>query len=79
VEDEKIFILHNAEDVTEAHLRLAEHVADWFPDKIDWEEFVDNFADPEGWGDAGKFDIDSYDSPAIRKIKKHIREYRSHE
>lgn len=80
--DNEIKILRTAEDVTAEHLTWAERVSDvYFPDedaKIDWEEFVDQYADPNGYNDAGvpAFDIDEYDNPAIRKIQKHVRAYR---
>lgn len=72
--------LRTAADVTEGHLREAERTFDgWFDndEPIDWEAFIDKFADPHGHGDAGRYDLDEYDNPAVRKIKKHVRRYRN--
>lgn len=72
-------MLREAADVTEKHLDAAEKVFDdWFSDddQIDWERFIDKLADPNGYGNAGKFDFDVYDNPAIRKIQRHVRKYR---
>jgi hypothetical protein len=77
---EVLRILTTADDVTPAILEAAEANADaWFSDEdgpIDWEEFIDKMADPEGYGNAGKFDFDFMDSPAVQKIQKHVRAYR---
>lgn len=73
-------ILRTAADVTPQMLTHAENTADsWFSDAdepIDWEQFIDRFADPAGHSPAGAFDIDSYDNPAIRKIQRHVRTHR---
>lgn len=71
--------LHDARDVSEDVLTQAEKVfEDWFDndEPIDWETFIDRLADPKGYGNAGKFDFKHYDSPAIRKIQRHVRKYR---
>ena len=73
-------ILETAQDVTEPILRVAESVSDsWFSDEdspIDWEEFIDKFADPHNHHEADAFDIENYDNPAVNKIKRHVRAYR---
>lgn len=71
--------LYAAEDVTDRVLELAEEVYDgWFDgeDRINWEEFLDRLCrwgllEPEPW------EFEQYDTPAERKIRRHIKEYRS--
>lgn len=68
-----------AAEVTEEILTLAEGTYDgWFDDeeKIDWEEFVDRLVKEGYLADGSHLEFDTYDSPAIRKIQRHIREYR---
>lgn len=66
-----------AKDVTPELIKMAEEVSDyWFTEDgpIDWEDFIDRLSvvmDQEGW-----VEFREYDSPAIRKIQRHIREYR---
>ena len=70
--------LRTTDDVTDAVLKAAEECWEgWFSneDRIDWEDFLDRLADPYGHGEAGAFDFDEYDNPAIRKIQRHIRKY----
>lgn len=67
-----------AADVTPAMLTLAEEVYDgWFGDDepIDWEEFIDRMAGMSRH-EAEPWEFDEYDNPAIRKVQRHIREYR---
>ena len=75
-------IIVTAKDVTPEILAVAEDVFDgWFDndEPIDWEDFIDRLADPSGLNDkgAGAFDFDHYDNPAVQKIKRHIRKYRT--
>ena len=73
-------ILHSAEDVTPDILKDAEEVLDgWYADagRIDWEEFIDRLADHYGSHCEFPYDIESYDSPAVRKIQAHIRKVRA--
>ena len=78
----EMLILETTADVTPEILEWAEQVfTDWFDDDepIDWEHFIDRFADPHGFRAEGAipFDIESYDNPAIRKLKRHVRAYRN--
>lgn len=72
--------IESAEDVTQEILDIAQDVEEgWFGDepKIDWESFLDRM---DGTTLASGFELDlgnDADSPAIRKIKAHIRELRS--
>lgn len=75
-------ILETVKDVTPGILAWAEQVfCDWFDDDtpIDWEAFIDRFADPNGFRSDGAepFDIEDYDNPAIRKVQRHIRAYKN--
>lgn len=70
--DEKPLIA--AADVTEEILLMAEDVHDgWYADErnIDWEGFIDRLErhSERDWGS-------QMDSPAINKVKRHIREIR---
>jgi hypothetical protein len=65
-------ILQSANSVTAVVLANAEYVVDgWYPEgPIDWDDFIDRLV-------AGTdYDIEDMDSPAVRKIQRHIREYR---
>lgn len=76
---ETVKTIETASDVTPEILKAAEQCFDaWFDNDqpIDWESFLDRLADPHGHAGAGRFDFDEYDNPAIRKIQRHIREYR---
>ena len=66
-----------AEDVTQEVLDAAEAVEEYFADEsIDWEDFL-NRMDRMELSDGSKIDMgDSLDSPAIRQIKKYIRNLR---
>lgn len=66
-----------AEDVTKEVLDAAESVEEWFADEsIDWEDFLDRMERIK-LSDGSKIDMgESLDSPAIRQIKKHIRNIR---
>ena len=71
-----VSMLEDAADVTEEILEKAADVYDgWFAsdERIDWEDFIDRLCKwlPDD------MDIDEYDNPAVRKIKRHIREIRS--
>jgi hypothetical protein len=66
-------------DVTEEILRLAEETHDsYFDDeaKIDWEEFLDRLVSDGYLADGTRLEFDTYDNPAVRKIQKHVREWR---
>jgi hypothetical protein len=71
-----------ADDVNDEILAFAEEVEEgWFSDEpqIDWERFWDKL---EGYEvpsyDGREIDMGSdIESPAMRKIKKHIRAYRN--
>lgn len=63
--------LSSAEEVTEDVLRDAEHIYDSFytgSGAIDWEEFIDRMAKI-----SERYDFEEYDSPAVRKIQRHVR------
>jgi hypothetical protein len=69
-------ILYAAEDVGASVLRDAENVFDgWYANagSIDWDEFVDRLADSYGPFADPPYDIECYDSPAVRKIKSYVR------
>jgi hypothetical protein len=65
------------DDVTESILRIAEQVfEDWFDfdEPIDWDDDSYGF-----WTRMEDHDIDlgeQLDTPAMRKIQRHIRKYR---
>lgn len=68
-----------AQDVTDEILEIAEDVHDsYFDDEspIDWEDFIDRMVKQGYLKDGTKLEFETYDNPAISKIKKHIREYR---
>jgi hypothetical protein len=71
--------IRTAADVTPEILDLAEHIeAGWWSGdaRIDWGEFVDRM-DGARLKDGTRLDVGAdLDSPAIRKIKKHIRDLR---
>lgn len=66
-----------ASEVTEEILTVAEATEEWFgDDQIDWDDFWDRM---DGYilTDGTRLDLGgSNDSPAMRKIKKHIRNLR---
>lgn len=68
-----------ADDVTEDVLESAEKVYDgWFADadRIDWDDFISRLEN-RGLEDGTELDLgDSMLTPAIEKIKRHIRTYR---
>lgn len=71
---------HDAADVTDEMLGLAEEVYDgWFDsdEAIDWEEFIDRLCNMGYLADGTKLEFDTYDCPAVNKIKRHIRNYRN--
>lgn len=68
-----------ANDVTPEMLTLAESIYDGYFDdeeRIDWEEFVDRLVKEGYLADGRQLEFETYDSPAISKIRRHIREYR---
>ncbi len=70
--------IQSAADVDSELLEMAESVYDgWYSEgRIDWEDFIDRL-DESICQDGRVIDLgDSLDSPAIRKIKAHIRAYR---
>jgi len=67
--------LVSADDVDDVVLKAAEETAEWFVDRpIDWEEFLDRMEESYLPDD---YEIPSLDNPAVRKIKRHIREIRA--
>ena len=66
-------IIKEVEDVTPECLTAAEEVFEGFFDSdgepIDWTSFLDRL---EAWG----YCANELDSPAIRKIQRHIRKFR---
>jgi hypothetical protein len=73
-------ILKKAEDVSDHMLVLTVScVEDWFPpgasEGMSTEDFIDilceDYLNTEGW------DIESLDTPAVRKIMKHARRVRA--
>jgi hypothetical protein len=69
-------ILTQANDVTEHILVLvANCVEDWFPHgPMPTDDFIDRFC--ECYGMDEDFDIESLDTPAVRKIMRHARAIR---
>lgn len=68
-----------ADDVTPQMLELAEQVFDgFFADEshIDWDEFLDRMAKYSLIEDA-PWEFDETHNAAVRKIKRHIRQYRA--
>lgn len=62
--------IESVEDVSPDILEAAEGAEEWFIDQpIDWERFWDKFDCPD-------FYMADMDSPAARKIQRHIRELR---
>lgn len=69
-----------AGEVSEEMLTLAEETfTDWFDtgEPVDWAEFIDRMLSYGYLSDGTRLEFDTYDSPAIRKIKRHVREYRN--
>ena len=68
-----------AAQVTEEILDIAQDTEEgWFGDsaRIDWEDFIDRM-DGTDLKDGTRLDLgDQIDSPAIRKIKRHVRTLR---
>lgn len=66
-----------ADDVTQEILDAAESVEEHFTgEPINWEDFLNRIERIE-LSDGSKIDMgESLDSPAIRKVKKHIRQIR---
>lgn len=64
-------------DVTEEVLDAADYAEEWFVDEpIDWEDFL-KYMESRQLSDGTWIDMgNSMDSPAIRKIKRHIRDLR---
>jgi len=69
--------VETAEDVDAQVLSDAEEVLEWFPDRIDWEMFLDRLSDKHGERGDPPYWIPSYDSPAVNKIKRHVRALKS--
>jgi len=69
--------IYEAADVTEEILAHAEETEEWFADeRIDWEDFVDRM-DSKPLADGTYIDMGSQmGSPAIKKIRKYIRDLR---
>lgn len=76
-EEKKYHSLREVESVTQEVLDMVETITDgWFSDvRIDWEEVWDRL---EGYEleDGSYPEIPDMDNPAIRKIKKYIRDLR---
>ena len=67
-----------ASEITPEMLMMAEEVYDgWFSDDeaIEWDEFLDRMAGYSLQEDP-PWEFDSTDNAAVRKVKRHIREYR---
>lgn len=75
--DQRYTRIVDAEDVTDAILRIAEETEEWFgDDQIEWDEFWDRM-DGYHLPDGSVLDMGpSNDSAAMRRIKKHIRALR---
>lgn len=70
----------SAQEVTEEMLRIAEETFDGYfesDERIDWEEFIDRMVAYGYLADDARLEFSVYDSPAIRKIQKHVRRYRA--
>ncbi|MER7445028.1 hypothetical protein [Micromonospora avicenniae] len=69
-----------ADQVTPEILEAAESIYDgWFAhaSRVDWPEFLDRLEGQEFDSIGGRLDLgDSLMSPATRRIKAHIRDYR---
>ena len=74
---EEFSLMVEASDVTPEILEAAEEASEWFADeRMDWDEFLDRL-DGCPLNDGSHLDVGpSTESPAINKIKKHIREVR---
>jgi hypothetical protein len=67
-------ILEAAAEVTPEILQAVEDTLDWFDgEPLRTEEFIDRLCETyrDGW------DIESYDTPAVRKIMRHARAART--
>lgn len=66
-----------ADEVTPEILEVAETTDEWYSDQpIEWEDFIDRM-DGTILRDGTVLDMGpTIDSPAIRKIKRHIRDLR---
>jgi len=77
-----MLILESIDDVNDDVLAMAREVLDgWFASesRIDWEYFIDRLAEL-GYSQCDPpFDIESYDSPAVRKIQRYIQRIRAEE
>lgn len=62
-------ILRKADDVTDEVLQAAEETSEFFDGAIEWDRFWDLLCGSD-------FDIEDLDTPATRKIQKHVREFR---
>lgn len=68
-----------ADEVTEEMIDLARQTHDsWFDDgeRIDWNDFLDRLCSEGYLADGSRLDFDTYDSAAVRKIQKTVREWR---
>lgn len=68
-----------AEDVTPEILEAAESIVNgWYADgRVDWQDFIDRL-DGTPLDDGTRLNLgDTMTSPAIRKIKAHVRAYRA--
>lgn len=80
--DETYTRMVEASEVTDEVLEYAVEEADSrypSPERIDWEDVLDRL-DGTRLNDDTRLDLgNSYDSPAIRKIKKHVRDVRRYD
>lgn len=68
--------IRSAADVDEAMLADAGEVFDgWWANesRIDWEAFIDRLSDHYGAHAQPPYEFLDYDSPAVRKIQRHVR------
>lgn len=70
--------IHDAADVTDEIIELAHGIVDgWYPEgKIDWTDFLERL-ERRTLDNGDTIDLGTdWQSPAIRKIQREIREYR---
>jgi hypothetical protein len=72
--------LRTAQDVTQDILDDAEQVYNgWFAgvERIDWDDFIDRLSDQYGPRGNPPYEFETYDDPAVNKVKRYIRQARA--
>lgn len=74
---DEIQVLQSEDDVTIQVLKSVEDCFDAYAgERFTNDEFIDELADTYGLASTPKWDIESYDNPAVRKILRHVRHLR---